>query len=341
MIKNTMVKSLSIIGFSFVLVACGSNSKIDGDDGGVGGGTTGLSIAYQSTDYTDAQGFIDHYRVHATNANGDPVSGLPLRTSIVSGVKEIRNQKLQRNTGNIEISSPINFFDNGINYTQTGVIVGDNLIILPSSGKTDNSYLGDWSISAVGASLSFLEGSFNLESTNDLTYIIGNETRFLGDSSRGITAVAHIESSQNTTDADGFSSFDLVYDPALAGHTLTIGVHTDGNRLGSGIVTNYRGGTFSAASIVVPITGGIVNTFMHLIITYGGGATESLIDLDTAPSSYTAKPEDSCSIITQSSNYHTDGRGFVTLAVATSTENNATQCAISWAGGTGSLFLEY
>jgi len=308
-----------------LLASCGSNSKADGGSSGVRG-QIGLSIVYESTEYDSQRGYVDHYRVHATDANGVAISGLSLKTSIVNGVKKIRNRKLQPNSGGIESSTPIKFFDNGIDFSQTDVRVGDNLIIIPSSGKTNPSYLGDWSITSVGSQLTLAEGSFNLESTNGLTYIIGNEQRYLGSAGRGRIATAHIEVPKGAvTNADGFSYFDVIYDPVLGRHTVTLGVHTSGDRKSVGKIASLRGGDLSAGTFSFLSTGGTRFVNMTVDITFGGAGTEHFIDQLIDPSTIKVDPAKNCYLNYGLSDFHTSGSGVMHLAIDTQLDINATE----------------
>ena len=341
--KNKMIYTFILLVFSLVLSSCGSNSKPDGGSSGALG-TVGLSIAYESTDYDATRGFIDHYRVHATDANGKPIAGLTLEKSIINGVKKIRNTELQINKGGIESSTPIHFFDNGIDFSQTGVHVGDNLIVIPSSGKTDPSYLGDWTIKGVGSSLTLAEGSFNLESTNGLTYIIGNEQRFLGNSGSGRIATAHIETpaSAGATNADGFSYFDVVYDPVLGNHTVAVGVHTSGDRKSAGKVVGLRGGEIGAETVSFLTTGGTYSTYMTVFISFGGGATEYFIDQTINPNSIIVEPANNCRLNVAASNLHTNGGGGISIVIDTQLDADATEpleCTVN--ASSLSTYFEY
>ena len=333
-----------------LFTACGSNSKSDRGTGAAGA-TYGLSISYISTDYQEATGFTDHYRVHAADSSGKPVSGLSLEMSIVNGVKEIRGRKLQIQSGGIQSSTPITFYDNNVNFATTNVVPGDNLIVIPSSGRTDNSYLGDWGIESVDAQLALRGGSFNLENTDGLTYIIGNEERFLG-AGRGRIAIAHIEEANARTDADGFSYFNVVYDTALGGHTVTLGVHTaSGERLSGAKIAGLRGGTFFAPSVLVPIDGQthIVPIDLGVAPDASGGGGEPLIDVPIVPSSFSVAPEGSCRINVAESEFHTDqyGRVYLVIETATTGDSNTTTtsaaatCEVSWQASNSSIYFEY
>jgi len=336
----TLVFSVSVA----LLNSCGSNSKPDGGPGGLLG-STGLSIVYMSTEYDSAKGFIDHYRVHATDTNGNPVSGLHLEKSIVNGVKKIRNTKLQINSGGIESSTPIGFFDNGVDFSKTSVKAGDHLIIIPSSGKGDPSYLGDWTIQSVGSKLTLGEGSFNLESTNGLTYIVGNEQRYLGYEGGGRSANAHIETPSNgmKTDAKGFSYFDIVYDPVLGRHTVTIGVHTSGNRKSAGEVVDLRGGTLSAGQKTFSAIGGQQRGLIQTVtVGFGEGGGEHFIDRDIVPGSIEVTPRKNCKLNVGASNLHTNGGGQINLVIDVIPNEDSTE-AIECTVNSSSLraFYEY
>ena len=140
--KRKIINSFILATSVLFLTACGSNSKSNVEDG-VASGTTSLSIVYESSEYDATKGLIGHYHVHAVDENGKPISGLNITPSVINGVKEIRNQKVQYSAGTILSTTPITFNDNGINFSQTGVTLNDTLMILPSSGKVNNSYVGD------------------------------------------------------------------------------------------------------------------------------------------------------------------------------------------------------
>jgi len=346
-----------------LLVACGSDSKANESD--ITPGTTALSIVYASTEEVAGK-IVGHYRVHAVDDNGNPISGLKLKMSLINGVKQIRHQKLQRGTGDILSAEPIMLKDVGIDFTQTDIRVGDSLIILPSSGKTDVNYLGDWTISNIGSELELKENSYNLESTENLTYIIGNEERLLGgdNGDRGVIAVAHIQdvNSTSTTNEKGFTLFDVVFDPVLAGHTVTVGVHTvNGTRLGAAKVIGLRGAEFPPVETSIVNSGGKVVVPMTLSIDPGNGGTEHLVDVEINPLSFKVEPIDSCTLNSNRSNFHTDSGGRVILVIDTKgkvavVDKNGTSvvdengipktegadnCTVKWDGGITSTYLEY
>jgi len=352
--KQTILYGILSLMVAMLFISCGSDSKPNGRD--IAPGTTALSIVYASSEEVAGK-IVGHYRVHAVDDNGNPISGLKLKMSLINGVKQIRNQKLQRGTGNILSAEPIRFNDVSINFAQINVHVGDSLIILPSSGKTDVNYLGDWTISNVDSELELKENSYNLESTENLTYIIGNEERLLGGSNgdRGVIAVAHIQDVNNssTTNERGFTFFDIVFDPVLAGHTVAVGVHTvKGTRLGAAKVIGLRGADFPPVEMTIVNSGGTVFVPMTLGIDTGNGGTEHLIDVKINPLSFKVEPIDSCTLNYDKSNFHTNSAGRVVLLIDTLgkkevVDGNTTKtegadtCTVKWDGGASSLTYEY
>ena len=351
-----MLKTSLLAGSTMLLLSgCGSDNKANSNDAVGGHNEQGaLSIVYESTSTDPASGkMIAHYHVHAVDENGNPVSGLPLKVSLVNGVRELRGQKVQHDTGSIRSTRPISFHDDGIDFSQTSVRKGDTLIVIPSPGKTGKDYLGDWTIVEKGHDLGLRERSYGLESTNGLTYIIGNEQRWLAGR---ISAVAHVQgrgrndTNSTSTNNQGFTYFDIVFDPVLAGHTATVGVHTEGNRMGGAKVIALRGGKFVAPDVKVPVTGKTEYAIMRIQIDPGNSmGTENLIGIRLVPTSFTAEPLTNCRINYQLSDFVTDRNGAVKIAVDTfaTTDSNssktksASECTIKWNAGAGSLYYEY
>jgi len=347
--KN-IIKSMLVVGASFLLlVGCGSDTKANTNEGVRGVySQTSLSIVYDSTKLVDGK-MVGYYHIHAVDDNGKPLAHLPFRISVINGVKEINGDKLRYGTGVITPSKPITFGDSMIDFSSTSVTPGDTLIVLPTQGRTDSSYLGDWTVVKKTNVLSLRESSYNLQQTDGLSYIIGREERLLGsDVGRGTLSVAHVESSDTNgssiTDKDGFTNFKVVFDPVLLGHTITIGAHTNGNRLGVSKVISLRGGKFSAEPVKVYNTGSPETAVMYLTIDPGNGAMEYLMDARIVESSFEVSPEDACRLDMQRSDFHTDGAGRVHLVIdtkGTADDNGTATCEVKWNGGATSIYLEY
>jgi len=332
-----MVVAASMLLFS----GCGSDSKSNAGDLPQSQIRTSLSIVYVSTEYDENKGMVGYYRVHAVDQNNNPISGLALSISIINGVKKIGGTAVQYGTGTIATTEPISFSDYRIPFSQTGVAPGDTLMVLPSANRTDGAYLGDWEITNVGTELTLANRAFNLESTDGLTYIVGNAQRLLG---RDI-AVAHILDGNSTgvTDEKGFTNFSVVFDPKLAGHTVVIGAHTSGNRKGIASIESLRWDTYVGETVTVPQDGRTHTASMTLGIDPGNGGTEHLIDVDIVPSSFSLEPVEKCTL-SSSSDLHTDAGGRVNLVINTVADVNATEvgtCTVTWNGSNASIYLEY
>jgi len=171
---------------------------------------------------------------------------------------------------------------------------------------TDGAYLGDWEITNVGTELTLANRAFNLESTDGLTYIVGNAQRLLG---RDI-AVAHI---------------------------------LDGNSTGVTDEKSLRWDTYVGETVTVPQDGRTHTASMTLGIDPGNGGTEHLIDVDIVPSSFSLEPVEKCTL-SSSSDLHTDAGGRVNLVINTVADVNATEvgtCTVTWNGSNASIYLEY
>jgi len=235
-----MKKNIFLLGLSAILItACGTNSKPDAGATPPSESGITLSIAcFENEQLTDA--YVAHCYVHTVDGNSDPVSGLAYDIAVVSNVK-VQGTR----TGTILTTDPITFSDYSENFVQNDVKKTDSLIIFPTENTTDVTYLGNWQIGAVNShsNLTLAESSFNLETTGELNYIIGNETVYGPYGS----ASAHIEYPRNTAypteealekgeeveSEEGFFFFDLVYDPGLRNQVVYLGAHTSGNRIGT------------------------------------------------------------------------------------------------------------
>lgn len=324
--------------------------KFNLDESSDGRATT-LSIVYESTEYDVKRGMIGHYHVHAVDRKSNlPTVGIPVKFTLVNGVKEFNGEKLQISKGSIYNTDPVTFIDNSINYAmQTKVISGDNLIIFPSEGKTDSSYLGGWNIKSVSDNLTFSGMYSNLIDTTNLTYIIGNEERLLGGDNGevGSLVIAHVEIVDDITDADGYAYFDIVFDPKLAGHTVSVEAHGDenGRRIGVAQKIGLRWDKISAPSVTTPNSGSIEKVRMAIFIELENGGSEYLIDVNLAPNSFTVEKSPHCSLNEAQSNFNTGAYGHVLIAVNTDGNTTSTggvdECTVKWSGGMSSLYYEY
>ena len=254
--KQNIVRKVVItfLGLSAVWLfeGCGSNSKVDGGIGRTG--ESGLSI----TPEIRAQGTsecVEKFIIHGVDGNGNPIPDLSVKSNIVVNVKA-------QGSGVIKTESPIRFEDPVMNFNIRGVGLGDKLMIIPTANRHDPSYLGDWKVHAAsGGSLTLENAAYNLETTDSLFYVVGNEKKFVesiyatetktvkdGNKTKTITrntaipahayGVAHIRNNeQNVTSVDdGFAYITVDYDVELSGQQFVLGVHMDGYRVGTAYV---------------------------------------------------------------------------------------------------------
>ena len=322
--------------------------NLDTDVPGDGHATT-LSIAYETSECDDKRGIIGHYHVHAVDGTShSPLVNMPIGVSLINGIKEIHNEKIQIAQGTIYNTDPVEFIDKSVNFfTETKVENGDNLMIFPSEGKTDPSYLGGWKIKEVNDDLILEAFYYNLPTTANLTYIIGNEQRLLGgeNGSVGVLANAHVEPSY-VTDNKGYIYFDIIFDPILAGHTVTVEAHgvEDEKRIGTAMKIALRldGDSFTAPDTLIPNDGGLEVVRVPISINPTCTGTQPLIDVPVNPNSFHVTPEKNCYIIPDISEYKTDGSGAVSIAVQTDGNITATEkCTLKWDGDISSLVYEY
>jgi len=344
------ISIVSIITTLF-LSGCGSNSKADSPLVGGEGEASTLSIVYENTECDAARGIVSHYHIHAVDLKSNlPIENIPLSFSLINGVKEINGNKVQYGSGILYASgNKYSFRDDTVNFATTNVSEGDNLIIFPSRGRSDISYIGGWGITDISTNLSLAGEYLNIPSeVNSLTYIIGNEERLLGGEYGGIgeLATAHIEIVDNETDENGYVQFDVVYDFALAGHTVSIEAHGNdrGRRVGVSSTISLRldGDNFYANPVSVSNDGNLQYARMHLRIQPSCSGDVPLVDVPVNPRSFTVEPVESCRIDYDNTSTEADGYGNVYVAVLT--DGNVTaaaDCTVSWNGGPGSLYYEY
>ena len=295
---------------------------------------------------------VNYYAVHAVNENSNaPIAGMPIKMTLINGIKELNDNKIQYGHGSFYNSMPITFKDSTVDYQANDyaserVQIGDNLVILPSKGKVDPSYLGNWKITDVAKEELKLDGSFdNLPTEFDLNYIIGNEKRLL---SRNIVlAEVRAIDMEAITDEYGMAYFKVVFDPELALHTVTLaayGVTPQNERVGISRVVSLRveDSVVPKQTMTIENTGGIKTVIMPISMYFDTGA-EYMFDMELVPSSFTIDPLSHCRII--DGDYNTGDNGAVKLSVSTDGNTSETggtdTCEITWKGGAGSTYFEY
>lgn len=322
-----------------ILLSFNAGSSVDGR-------ATTLSISYLTTTCDEEKGIIEHYNVHAVdNLSRQPVVGIEVNFSLINGVKSFNGSKVQNAKGTLKNDSSISFVDSTINFqSQTNIEANDNLIIFPSQEKKDIAYLGGWDINGVSSDLSLAGIYSNIVNTSDLTYIIGSEERILGgeNGSVGIHTIAHVEEVDAQTDSNGFAYFDIVADPSLGGHTVTVEAHGEenGQRYGISKKEFLRTDDFAAPDVVIRNSGSIQSVTVPISIEPGCVGNQPLIDVPVSSNSFNAEPVKNCAVV--GGNFHTDSSGSVSVLVASDGNITASDtCTLSWIGGAQSLGYEY
>jgi hypothetical protein len=336
----------------FILIGCGSDSKADPSEEN-SGETATLSISYESTECDVNRGVVSHYHIHAVDSKSHlPLENIPVSVSLINGVKEFNDEKVHKGTGVISKSTDgdgLIFSDSTVDFQTTRVQEGDNLIVFPSTYRTNIAYLGGWNINEVSNTLT-LNGNYkNIPEVNSLTYIVGNEERLLGGEygEIGELATAHVEIIDNETNADGYVYFDIVYDFILAGHTVSVEAHGDkyGERAGIAekIFLRLDGDNFTAYDQIVPNSmEGIQYVWMNLRINPSCSGDFALMNVPIDPRSFTAEPIEHCHVDVTQTGTETDGYGNVLVAVQTDgNSTDAPDCTVKWNGGPASLRFEY
>jgi len=230
--KQTLLYSGGALLSLFLLTGCGSNDKADGNI--VTNGEASMSIELEGRVELDTtRGCQKLFVVHAIDGNGNPIPGLHVSANVIVNSKAVGNA-----TGTIQTTAPITLADIGKNFNTDNVVPGDKLIILPTSARHHTSYLGDWEISkAEGGTLSLVGPAYNLETTDQLSYVVGNGSVYVPGYGIGVVHVEQPDTNGTTsTNDDGYAYFDVIYDLSLIGHSVVVGAHSgDGYRLGAAV----------------------------------------------------------------------------------------------------------
>lgn len=301
-----------------------------------------MSLFYAGTSEDEVNTlFINTYTIHAVDKYANPArEGVMLFPSLINGVKLVETDSSP--TGQITAGTPVTFEDSTKSFDAAGITTDERLIIVPNSLRYAQSYLGGWSIDDVaGQSLTLSEAYFGA-TTDNLSYVIGNESRnLLGD-----IALASITSKTGSyvTDANGNVQFDVAFDPALAGHTVTIAAHTyDTNRTGIAKVAGLRWGHYNSRTEKVTNDGNDHNVTLQLEISNSSDKPiEFLKDVEIVPEGIVSNSSQCDLNLSAANDLHTDVNGQITVQIYTlATDPAVTECEISWSKSNSHIYMEY
>ncbi len=305
------------------------------------GPVTAISLFYVGSSENELGAFINTYTIHAIDKYANPArEGVVLSPSLINGVKLAETDSSP--TGQITAGTPVTFEDALKDFGIVGITTEDRLIIVPNSTRYAQSYLGGWSIDDVaGQSLTLSESYFGATADN-LSYVIGNESRSL----LGDIALASIASKTGSyaTDANGNVQFDIVFDPALAGHTATIAAHAyDTNRTGVAKVAGLRWGHYNSTVEKVDNDGNDHNVTLTLeICNSKDEPIERLVDVEIVPEGIVSNSSQCDLNVSAANDLHTDVNGQITVQIYTkATDPAVAECEISWSKSNSHIYLEY
>ena len=307
------------------------------------GPVAAVSLFYVSTAYDSDLGiFKDKYTIHSVDKYSNPVnSGVQLYPTLLNSFKIVSGNGEILTNGNTSFKDSFASFLTDVNLGTDE----DHLIILPSPNAFNKAYLGGWTISSVGDNnnLTLNEDYYGVD-TSSLSYIIGNKSRFVGDT----VALADIQSTTGSylTDENGNVQFIVTYDPMLVGHTLSLSaVAYDNSRSGIALRSNFRGQGYSYSAENVANDGATHNSTISIAILPSGSGP--LANVNIVPSSVSVSPIEECTINQATSDFTTDKNGQFTVEIITKGTTDANgivtekTCTVSWNPNNSSIFYEY
>lgn len=305
------------------------------------GPVTAISLFYVGSSEDEVGAFINTYTIHAVDKYANSArEGVTLSPSLINGVKLVETDSSP--TGQITADAPVTFEDSTKNFDEANITAEDRLIVVPNAARYAQSYLGGWSIEEVaGQSLTLSEAYFGT-TADSLSYVIGNETRSL----LGDIALASIISKTGSyvTDANGNVQFDIVFDPALAGHTVTIAAHAyDTNRTGVATVAGLRWGHYNSTTKAVPNNGSDHNVTLRLGISNSSDEPiEFLKDVEIVPEGIISSSSQCDLNLSAANDLHTDENGEITVQIYTlATDADVKECEITWSKSNAHIYMEY
>ena len=281
------------------------------------------------------------YTIHAVDKYNNPAKeGIVLHPSIINGTRVVRTSSLEEDGQIIQGGASDMFKDDVTNPFGSVDESMDLLAIVSNANRTDQAYLGNWTIDSVvsNSSLTLAEDYLGLDKTN-LNYVIGNSERYVD--GYGIATV-DIKSATGSyvTDVNGIVQFTVSFDRILAGHTVTISANAyDVNRTGVAKIAGLRWDDYSSSTKKIQNDGADHNITLQLGIS---GGVEPLVGLRIDSDSIISN-DATCDINASGANIlTTDSNGVIQVQLSTDlTGSQATECDISWNTSPGSIYREY
>ena len=303
------------------------------------GPVTAMSLVYGHTLPDDGSGILyNSYTIHAVDRYNNPArEGIVLHPSLINGTKVIKTALIDA-VGSINASTPVSFTDitNPFGLVDDGV---DLLAIVSNPDKTDQLYLGNWTIDGATAGSLTLAEAYQGAITANLNYVIGNSDRYISQ-----YGIATVDISSPTglfvTNANGTTEFIVGFDRILAGHTITLSANAvDGNRTGISKIAGLRWDDYSSSSKKIQNDG--LNHVITLQLGISSGI-EHLVGLSIDPDSIVSS-DATCALDVSGANIlTTNSNGVIQVELATRlTVSAATECTISWNMSPGSIYREY
>lgn len=316
--------------------------------------------------------------VRAVDKYGNPArAGLTLWPTLINGVKVVKS----RVPSGILIPGKTQaiFRDTSTNFALSDVTTEDNLIILPSQANYDQNYLGHWPISDVaGSTLILGEPFLSTKSIKPLTYVVGNERRYIEGYGVAVASISRPGAENGTgepesnsydisndfgrssttyiTDENGFMTFEVHYDFALAGRTFTLAVNAydvdeNGTEIRAGIskIDTFRWpGGYTSSEETISNDGKDHNVALTLMINgCDKQPLEYLSNRHIVPNSIIIKDDkgddtDQCQLVENKSNFLTDNNGQLKLVISTKGNTTVTKnCTVKWNESDGGIYMEY
>jgi len=301
-----------------------------------------LTIVYAGT---REDGLLyDQYIVHAVDKYGNPVNtGDKIHPSLICGGAENNSSdpiSIVGYNGTIDGSSGATIFEDTVNSPFGATTTNERLMILPWNGANQNAYLGDWTIENVDSDSQLtLQEKYFADAKDHLLYVVGDQDRVLN----GNVATADISAAEGyedyKVDQNGLVKLEVKYDPALVGHTFSLGVnsYSEDNRSGAAAREAFRGVGYnwSASPDPIKIDGNDHDVTLTISIKPDG---TWLDHVTITPSSITFDSTQ-CSLNGSPDNFHVSG-GQVRLSVSTQTGDDK-ECKLQWNPSNASLIYEY